>query len=332
MNSPHIPIHILTGFLGSGKTTLLNRLLTSPFHSGTLVIINEFGETSIDHHLVEKSTETIFELSNGCICCTMRGELVETLLSLDLDHINRVIIETTGIADPIPLLQNLSDQELQARGLYAAGTLAVFDMIRGKQLLEAHPEVERQLALADMVYLSRIDTNPVHAEVERIIYRVNPLATCVSNPEEVNLNNLSARCTLASKANRVELPKISKHESRYSSLLLTHAKPQPLSIFSDFLHHLSALLGPTLMRVKGFAYCRESELPVLLQMSGHILHDPVPMREWPNDRVETRLVVIGTDMDLEKVRSAFNSFFEITLIDTPDREALTNNPLSISGY
>ena len=151
------PVILLTGFLGSGKTTFLNRILKLDEFKNSLVIVNEFGSVPVDHLLVEKSAETIYELSNGCLCCNMRGELVETLANLDLTRFDRIFIETTGIADPLPVFQTLAFNPDLASRLQPSLILSVFDLARGKELISAHAEAQHQLAIADQILLTKQD-------------------------------------------------------------------------------------------------------------------------------------------------------------------------------
>ncbi len=331
MTEQSTPVHILTGFLGSGKTTLLNTLLKLPAYEDTLVIVNEFGEISVDHHLVEASTETIFELSNGCLCCSIRGELVETLLTMELSRFQRVIIETTGIADPLPVFQSLSAPELNQHGLHPAAILSVYDNVRGEALLKDHAEARRQLALADAIFVSRTDQKPVTSKTETAIAELNTWATRCTDPADIVLDEIENAGKKKRSGAREESHLTHMHQNEYASIVLTSDQAQPLPVFAGFLHHLSNMLGPNLLRAKGFGFCIGLDHPVLLQMSGQILHDPVPLDHWPDGNKKTRMVIIGKNINLDQVRSIFNSFFDVAAIDTPDREALTNNPLSISG-
>lgn len=160
--SERIPVSILTGFLGAGKSTLLNRILKDPQAHDTAVIINEFGEVGIDNFLVETSGDTLLELSNGCLCCTVRGELVETLASLvdqiqtgRLKPIRRVVIETTGLADPAPVMQAVMGNPVIAQSFSLDGVITVVDAVHGLSTLARHPEALRQVAVADRLVLTK---------------------------------------------------------------------------------------------------------------------------------------------------------------------------------
>lgn len=157
-----VPVSILTGFLGAGKTTLLNRLLKDPDLSDTAVIINEFGDVSIDHLLVEASSDGVIELSDGCLCCTVRGELVDTLADLmdrmqtgKIKPLKRVVIETTGLADPAPVLQSVIGNPIIAQNFRLDGVVTVVDAVNGLQTIANHEEALKQVAVADRIVISK---------------------------------------------------------------------------------------------------------------------------------------------------------------------------------
>ncbi|WP_137133748.1 GTP-binding protein [Rhizobium sp. FKY42] len=176
-----IPVSILTGFLGAGKSTLLNRILKDPAASDTAVIINEFGEVGIDNFLVESSGDTLLELSNGCLCCTVRGELVETLASLvdqiqtgRLKPIRRVVIETTGLADPAPVMQAVMGNPVIAQSFSLDGVITVVDAVHGVSTLLRHPEAVKQVAVADRLVLNK-KTLADAPTTSGILHRLNDL-------------------------------------------------------------------------------------------------------------------------------------------------------------
>jgi G3E family GTPase len=192
-SSGRIPVSILTGFLGAGKSTLLNRILKDPAASNTAVIINEFGDVGIDNFLVESSGDALLELSNGCLCCTVRGELIDTLATLidgvqtgRLKPIHRVVIETTGLADPAPVMQSVMGNPVIAQNFELDGVVTVVDAVNGISTLDRHPESLKQAAVADRLVLSKLSMSSAK-EIEALRARLrslNPRAPIVDGDDE----------------------------------------------------------------------------------------------------------------------------------------------------
>lgn len=198
-----IPVSILTGFLGAGKTTLLNRLIGDPWLSDAALIINEFGDVGIDHLLVESSGDGVIELSDGCLCCTVRGELVDTLADLmdrmqtgRIRRFSRVVIETTGLADPVPVMQSVIGHPALGQSYRLEGLVTVVDAVNGLPTLEAHEEARRQVAVADTLVISKCADNNPPTELTARLIALNPLARRVVAEDE----NLTAQSLFDSGA------------------------------------------------------------------------------------------------------------------------------------
>ena len=320
------PVYILSGFLGSGKTTLLNRLLKLEAFSNTLVIVNEFGEVALDHLLIETSSDTILELSNGCLCCSIRGEMVDTLLELDATRFDRIIIETTGIADPLPIFQSLAfHPKLQAT--YApAEVLTVYDCLRGESLLTQNEEAEKQLAIADVIFLTKHDLGGDKKTAQATIEKYNRTALILDKVDDISPQLISQRSIKPSD-------KTHAHRSNFTSLLLETPQVLDIKTVAGLLHHLSNAIGENLLRIKGFVKVEEHPAqPLLVQVSGQIVHDFEKHEEWMFENTNTQLVVIAKNTDPKMIQTIFDAFIGNLAIDTPDRNAVMDNPLSIPGF
>ncbi len=320
------PVYILSGFLGSGKTTLLNRLLKLEAFSNTLVIVNEFGEIALDHLLIEESSDTILELSNGCLCCSIRGELVDTLLTLDPSRFDRIIIETTGIADPLPIYQSLAVHPILAQTYSPAEILTVFDCLRGKELIMQNEDAQRQLSIADVIVLTKLDLAEDTTSARKFLKEHNRLALIVDDDSRLNPQIISQFTIKPEKA-------LHSHPAKYTSLLLETKQALNVSTISGLLHHLTGVLGENLLRIKGFAKINlHPNKPLLVQVSGQIVHDFEVQGQWLTEPARTQLVVIAKNTDPKIIQIAFDAFLGNLAIDTPDQKTLIDNPLSIPGF
>ncbi|MDJ0613642.1 MAG: GTP-binding protein [Rhizobiaceae bacterium] len=321
-----IPVILLTGFLGSGKTTFLNRILKLDGFRNSLVIVNEFGSVPVDHVLVEESAETIYELSNGCLCCNMRGELVETLARMDLTRFDRIFIETTGIADPLPVFQSLAFNPDISRFLQPSLILSVFDLARGEALIKEHPEARHQLAVSDQVLLTKDDLGESSGDTPTALRKLNPTAK-IGLARDVN----SIEDFVAKPGEKHDLSAIG-HPSRFRSAVMRTQKRLSVQDLIGMLHMITSQFGSQILRVKGFALIEESVEPVIVQVSGAIIHDLEKLSVSLDHRLEeTELVVITNELDPGRVVSVFDGFCGNVGADRPDKEALLNNPLAIPG-
>ena len=353
---PPLPLTVLTGFLGAGKTSLLNRLLKDPTLAGTAVLINEFGEIGIDHLLVEKISDDLVLLPSGCVCCTMRGDLIEALERLlrDLDNrranLTRVVLETTGLADPAPVLHTVMVHPYLVMRYRLDGVVTVVDAINGLETIERHPEAMKQAAAADRIALAKtdlLDTPERHETAARLmarLKRLNPAAPIL----DVAAGEASAarliNCGLYDPDSKVPAvrrwlaeeayagPGAHEHhhhgEERIRSLALASERAMPAATFDMFLDLLRGLHGPNLLRVKGIVKIAEApEQPVVIHGVQHVFHPPTSLPAWPDEDRRTRLVFITCDLDPRAISDLFDAFLGAAAVDRPDRAALLDNPL-----
>jgi len=356
-----IPFTVLTGFLGAGKTTLLNRLLKDPALAETAVIINEFGEVGLDHLLVEHADDGLVTLTTGCLCCTMRGDLAEALERLlrALDNgraaFRRVIVETTGLADPAPVLHTAMLHPYLVLRYRLDGVVTLVDAVNGLATLDNHPEAVKQAAVADRLVLTKtdlVDTTERRAALERLRARLTAL-----NPAAVILDAQAgdARaerlldCGLyqpdrkipdvarwlaeeayaaAEQHHHHHAHDVNRHDDRISAFSVVSDAAVPSATFEMFLDLLRSIHGPNLLRLKGIVKLSESpEQPVVIHGVQHVFHPPATLTAWPDEDRRTRLVFITRDVEPRAVRDLFGAFLGTIAPDRPDRTALENNPL-----
>jgi G3E family GTPase len=375
--SDKIPVTILTGFLGAGKSTLLNRILKDPAMKDAAVIINEFGDVGIDHLLVESSGDSIIELSDGCLCCTVRGELVDTLANLmdavqtgRVKPVKRVVIETTGLADPAPVMQAIMGNPVIAQNFELDGVVTVVDGVNGLQTLDNHEEARKQAAVADRLIVSKRniagDTDALMAR----LHGLNPRAAVMDADSDATgsarifVNGLYDPGTKIADVRRwlhedehkghhhhqhghdhdhghhhhhghehQDPHDVNRHDASIRSFSIIEAKPIDPMALEMFIDLLRSAHGEKLLRMKAIiATSDRPERPLVLHGVQSIFHPPVRLPAWPDseDR-RTRMVLITKDLPEAFVKDLFDAFLGKPRIDAPDRAALSDNPLAIPG-
>ena len=296
-----IPISVITGFLGSGKTTLLSRLLRDPALARTAVIVNEFGEVGLDHLLVEASDEEVVLLEGGCLCCKVRGDLVRTAGELlarrarGAAAFDRIVVETTGLADPAPILQALmTDREIAAE-LRLDSVIATVDCAAGAATLDAHPQSVKQAALADRIVLTKTDLADSSALAERL-RRLNPGA-----PQLTALRGAVDAQLLFGPSPHEKQLKFESHThtgDEVTTFCLRRSEPLHAVTLSLFLQVLAEHCGEKLLRLKGLVDVVESPgRPAVIHGVQHVFHPPAWLDGWPDGDRTTRIVVISQGLE-----------------------------------
>jgi G3E family GTPase len=305
-----IPISILTGFLGSGKTTILGHLLRQSAFSRTAVIINEFGEVGLDHELVEASEDSFIELTTGCLCCKIRTDLAQTLQDMlqrrddgNCSAFDRIVIETSGLADPAPILQTLMTDMSIAGRLVLGGVIATVDSVAGASTLQREDISQKQVAVADAIVLTKLDLNgPAQPALLRRLTELNAGAPVLSadrgkidsqclfsaGPYDPHARPLDVNSWLAQ-----ERHSHARHDADIQAFTVVRNEPIAAVTLTLFLETLAEHCGSDLLRLKGIVNVAESpERPAVIHGVQHVFHAPVWLKRWPSEDRRSRIVFI----------------------------------------
>ena len=306
-----VPVTVITGFLGAGKTTLLKRFLDTPEGQGTAVVVNEFGATGIDDALVRSSADETVLLGNGCMCCITRSDLQQALRRMvverergELPDFRRIVIETSGLADPSPILQTFATDRALGGVFHVSAVVTVIDAVTGVDTLAWSAEARKQAILADRLVVTKIDIAGASARA-RLTAQLRALNAGAKILEAVNGELDPRRLTEPAADQRNEFVAETAHTDGIGSFVLTDDKPMPWAVFARSMDSLMQLRGPDLLRVKGFLDIEGCKGPVVVQFVQHLAHPPVELESWPDENRQSRVVFITRNIQEQHVRALF---------------------------
>jgi G3E family GTPase len=343
-----IPVSVITGFLGSGKTTLLSRLLADARMNRAAVIINEFGEVGLDHVLVTTPREDVVLLSSGCLCCSLRGDLVNTLTQLwnerargEIPAFDRVLVETTGLADPAPVLLTLTADENLSQVFYAERVITTVDTVHGLGQLDSHPEAVKQACVADVVLLTKTDVADPDtlATLRARVHRLNPIALTRDVVQgEIDPNLLFNFAAPGSARTRdfshlvEQIEGAGEHRNNHDhhdhddasgphsgirSFSVIREEPVTFAGLEVWTGMLGEVRGPNLLRIKGIV--NVGGRPIVIQAVQHMFHPFSELPEWPDDDRRSRIVFITRDVSREQIERTLEA---LALDITPRAEGI----------
>ncbi|QRY70799.1 GTP-binding protein (plasmid) [Ensifer sp. PDNC004] len=325
------PINLLTGFLGSGKTTLLSRLLADPALSDAAVLINEFGDVGLDHHLVERIDDTMVLLQSGCLCCTVRGELADAIKDLHskrerglVPSFRRIVVESTGLADPFPVLSTIKADPVLRHHFRPGNVITTVDAVNGLTQLETYVESNRQAAVADRLVVTKSDLSDAGTVVAlsdklRIINPDAPLV--LAGEPDIDLAalideapTLRAGGLQSASGFYCDAPTVlttadgTAHASAVTSFVMTVERAVDWTAFGLWLTMLLNRHGERVLRVKGILNIAGEERPVAIHGVQHLVHTPVHMERWPDEDRRSRIVFIVDGLDVGLLKRSFEAF------------------------
>ncbi len=312
-----LPVTIVTGFLGAGKTTLVRRFLGTPEGRNTALIVNEFGSVGIDDALLRSSSDEVTLLGNGCICCNTRSDLQISLRKLVSDrdrgkipHFDRVLIETSGLADISPILQTFSTDRALGGEFAIEVVLTLVDAVNGLRNLEKAPEARKQAILADRLAISKIDLadSGTKKKLAAKLKALNPRAEVdMALDGEIDPRHLTESGQDATAARHSGFIAEASHSDGIASFVIREKKPLEWPVFQRALDTLVSLRGPDLLRIKGLLNLKGSKGPVVFQAVQHLIHPPVELADWPDKDRSSRLVFITRGVTEQQVRALLDS-------------------------
>ena len=325
-----IPVNVVTGFLGSGKTTLLQQLLTLPGLEHTAVLVNEFGEVGLDHHLLRRVDERTVLMRNGCLCCSIRGDLAEALRGLlsqsqreEIPPVRRVAVETSGLADPVPIAYTLLTEPVLQHHFRMGTVVTTVDAVNGPGQLARYPESVKQAAVADRLVITKTDlAEPGQvAALRRELTRINPAATVLLAPHEAgDAAQILLRDAYNGQGREREiqawlgeaaggsLPPAEPGHGGITSVTLSFPEALDWTAFGVWLTMLLHCHGQQVLRIKGLLDVRGESTPVVIQGVQHIVHPPSHLEKWPDGERISRLVFIVDGIDGERLRNSLDTF------------------------
>lgn len=322
-----LPVDVITGFLGSGKTTLLRRILASDAFSDAAVLINEFGEVGLDHDLVEGVEANIAVLRNGCVCCTLQTDLGRAVRALfarrdagSVPPFRRLIVETTGLATPGPVLATMMSDRLGRHRLRAGSVITTVDAVHFPAQSRAHPEAREQVATADHVLVTKVDiaTPDAVAAIDGLIRRYNPIAPISrageagSSPDDLMTGDVYD-ATRKMRAVRVwaemvdPAPGAGHQWGGIAAICIRRAEPLDWTRFVIWLTMLLHCHGEAVLRTKAILHVEGSETPIVVHGVHHLIHAPSHLQDWPAGAPESRIVLIAKGLDEAALRRSFEA-------------------------
>jgi G3E family GTPase len=334
-----IPVNVITGFLGSGKTTLLRRLLDSPALADTAVLVNEFGEVGLDHHLLQRVDDEIVLLQSGCLCCTIRGDLSAAIRDLytrreagQIQAFRRLVVETTGLADPVPILSTIMAEPMLRHHFRLGNVVTTVDAVNGLLHLARQPESAKQAAVADRIVVTKTDIAEAReiAELRHRLLKLNPAAPHLEITPDVpvdpdtlltrDLYDLAGRAAevrrwlaiesenAAAGAHPHQHADVNRHDAQIHAFSLRFTQPLDWTAFGIWLTMLLHRHGTDVLRVKGMLNVGSGPGPVVVHGVQHLVHPPDHLPQWPDDDRSSRIVFIVRGLSREAIERSLNAF------------------------